>query len=133
MLNLAAIKDTLALPNSDWQDISLPLTDEMRLCRIYECRIDILVTIYSTGKWEVSVHGQNITCDHCPLLKKVPCKVTDKTASSLVECVHKATFCSGNNDEAYVKMVAERKGRKVISPDGSVAAYIDETREVNWN
>ena len=65
------------------------------------------------------------------MLSQIPCEVNHASGSRLLEIVHGSTICPGNNDEKYVAMIAERKGRNIVSPDGSVAAYLDETMEVH--
>ena len=52
------------------------------------------------------------------------------SASRLLEVVSCSTICCGNSDNKFVEMIAERKGKNVLSSDGSVAAYLDDTIEV---
>lgn len=130
-MNLAALKELITLPSLEWKDIS-PSSDEViSMCKIVECsKISHCITINSDCSWEVFVYGQKIHPEHSPVLNEIPSKVDWNSASRFLELIDTSTICCGNNDGSFVGMIAERKGKNVVSSDGSVAAYIDNTVEV---
>ena len=63
---------------------------------------------------------------HCKQLQSIPPVISYEKVNELLEIVHKSTVCCGNPDSDFVKIVAARKDKRIISPDGSTAAYLDE-------
>ena len=56
--------------------------------------------------------------------------VDRSSASCLLEVISSSTICCGNSVNKFVEMIAQCKGKNVLSSDGSVAAYLDDTIEV---
>lgn len=127
-MKLGALKELLNLPGADWKDISPPSNEYICVGKTSKVsKISHSVTIKGDGSWDVCIYGQTIHPEHSPILSPIPLKIESKSASRLLELVNSSTICCGNNDKKFVSMIA---GRKDISSDGSVAAFLDTSKDV---
>ena len=84
------------------------------------------IKIGKDGTWSVVVLGEknNVVC--CKVLKSIPPVLGCSSVNQLINLVENCSICCGNKDEKYVHFIAARKGKIVMSFNGSVAAYLDE-------
>ena len=132
-MNIAVLKEHVTLPSSKWIDVSPPSNEMLSVCKVVDCsKLTHCITINYDNSWDVFIHGRKILPSCCTILKTIPTKIHDsKAASQLLELVNSSTICCGNSDDNFVSMISGRKGENVVSSDGSVAAYLDDSVEVN--
>ena len=129
-MKLASIKQRITLPCSEWKDVS-PLTNEcITFCKMSaECTMmKNCLTIKSDSSWTVHVYGQKIQPHCCRALDTVPSRVDHNSISSLLEILDNSTLCHGNENRKFVDMIAKREEKNVVSSDGRVVAYLNNTK-----
>lgn len=130
---MPALKRSLSLPDG-WNDVSPSEQSCITLCKLASnaCSSSAPVNLTHTIKicedrsWSITVLGNKVDVAACKVLKKVPPILGRNTVNLLINLVDSSCICTGNDDEKYVKVVAQRKEKQIKSSNGSMAAYFDQ-------
>ena len=71
------------------------------------------------------MHGHKVTTATCSSLEVFPTRLDGESVNNVICTLESLKFCAGQPDPTFVSMVTDKKG-KINSPDGSVAAQIDD-------
>lgn len=128
-LNLLKLKEEVTIPGSEWKDISPPSNDHIAFGKFTGCdEMSHRITINNDSSWIIHVYGQNIPPQLCTLLKETPSRIDCHSASRLLEVVDSSRICRGNDDEKFIDLVGKRRGKSIVSPSGSIVAFLDSTK-----
>ena len=75
--------------------------------------------------WSLFVRQNRVDTTKSRALKLFPSNLNSVTLLKLLNTLNGLSICAGHSDSHYVKMVLAKKG-KVLSPNGKVAAYVDD-------
>lgn len=129
------------LPSNAWFDISpaAPL-DKVVLVKMQDDHssdqpavISNCLVVEPNLQWKLSVYGQLVLPDKCTPLSRLPTKlelITD--LKKLLSTIDQLCLCAGNPDQHFVEMVEAKKG-KLLSPSGTVAAFVDRNAPILLN
>ena len=67
-----------------------------------------------------------VDISRCSALNSFPDTLSSETLSRLLTKLDCLSICVGQTDQHFIKMVVAKKGRKIFSRDGKVAAYVDD-------
>lgn len=129
---LRALQSSVVLPVS-WSDHSSANLENMLLCRISSqpscstvpLRITHCLKVDRDLSWSLYVNQHHVDTSKCGALKSFPKTLNAGRLSQLLTKLDGLSVCAGQSDVHFVKMVAAKKG-KIVSPDGKVAAYVDD-------
>ena len=128
-MNLAKLKQLIAIPSPDWKDISPLELDHISFCKVDECdKMSHCITVSADCSWNVCVYGHKIQPQNCTLLNSIPSRIDHRSVSHLMSVIDSSSICKGNEDEKFLDMIARRKEKNIVSADGSTVAYLDTTK-----
>ena len=123
---LAAVRKTIVFPSKEWIDQSPPTSEIILLTMQNPNGFTRSLTIKKDCSWEVACGGERLEHSRCKLLQSIPSIIGCAAVNQLLQILHTSSVCAGHPDSEFVQLVAARKGKKITSPDGSTAAYLDE-------
>lgn len=82
------------------------------------------LTIYENLTWTLYIHGKKVDVGMCAALESVPVLLQPTTVNHLLATLDSLNVCIGSPEEHFVELCDSHHGR-ILSPDGSVAAYKD--------
>ena len=83
------------------------------------------LTIHDNLTWTLYVHGTKIDISSSPALgSDIPVLLQPRAINSFLEKLDTLHICTGNLESHFVQLCDSHQG-KILSPDGSVAAYKD--------
>ncbi len=71
------------------------------------------------------VNNYSVDFDSCNALKSFAGPINQEKLASLLTLIDCLEVCCGQPDEHLVKMVVTNKKGKILSPDGKLAAFVD--------
>ncbi len=113
-----------------WNDHSPEDLKNIVVCRVSSSKtVPLTVThcvkIMKNLSWSLFVNQHEVDVSKCSALSDFPQKMTVSSFLQLLSDLNKMKNCVGNADCHFVSMLSSKKG-KVVSPDESIAAYVDE-------
>ena len=128
---LRALQSSVVLPVS-WSDHSSDNLENMLLCCVSSQPSCSTVPVKITHclkvdreLWSLYVNQHHVGTSKCGALRSFPKTLTAERLSRLLIKLDGLSICAGQSDTHFVKMVAAKKA-KIVSPDGKVAAYVDD-------
>ena len=128
---LLELQSQISLP-SNWSSQISKDKNRLLFCRISQqagpstapLKITHCLQINDDLSWSLFVHNHSLDRSKCSALQSFPATIDSEVLSNLFCKIESLFVCAGHVDIHFVKMVLAKKG-KIISPDGKVAAYID--------
>ena len=136
---LSDLTDT-PLPSSQWI-IQNHIPTNIIICKMssqlssdrHSLTVTHCLTINSDFSWTLSVHGMKINAHMCPLLSKIPTKLSKMSSlQQLLSLLDKSVVCPGHLDEQFMEMAKAKKGN-LLSRDGKIVARVDDHSPVMLN
>ncbi len=129
---LQQICSALTFPSTEWSNQSPADLSKLQICKIPQIcgnssqplRIVMNLTINADLSWSLFVHEHKVTRAICSSLEEFPTRLDVGSVNNVIHTLDKLKVCAGQPDPSFVMMVSAKKG-KILSPDGSVAAQVD--------
>ena len=128
---LLKLQSQISVP-SNWSSQIPNDMNGLLFCRISQqagpstapLKITHCLQIHDDLSWSVFVHNHSLDKSKCSALQSFPHTINSDVLSELFSKIENLSICAGHTDIHFVKMVSAKKG-KIISPDGKIAAYVD--------
>ena len=112
----ADLQRSLVLPNSSWCNQSASPLTAIQLCKLFSLPsteggqplvIMHCLTVSSTCRWSLFVHGHEVKRNSCPALALIPEQLKPLDLIHLVNTIDCLHVCVGNPDDQFVKWLLQ--------------------------